>query len=286
MTNSQKSLILCADDFALSPAVSRGILEALSMGRLSATGAMTTQAYWKTGAQELLTLKPDADIGVHLNLTLGSPLSPMPGFCPDGNFPKLGFIIATAHKSLLPEGEIRTEIARQFDAFEHEMGRAPDFVDGHQHVQVLPQIRLWLLEEMAKRGWAGKVWLRNSGDSLKNIALRRVEFRKALLVAFFSRGFAKQARALGFAVNDSFAGFSSFKAQDYAADFNTYLEAPGVRHLVMCHPGYVDDELKALDPVTASREHELAFLLSDDFLNCVAAKGLVIGRFQPRLTPR
>ena len=35
---------LCADDFALSPAVTRGILEALAAGRLTATSAMTTQA--------------------------------------------------------------------------------------------------------------------------------------------------------------------------------------------------------------------------------------------------
>jgi predicted glycoside hydrolase/deacetylase ChbG (UPF0249 family) len=30
----------------------------------------------------------------------------------------------------------------------------------------------------------------------------------------------------------------------------------------MCHPGYVDEDLKALDPVTTTREQELAFLLS------------------------
>ena len=33
----------------------------------------------------------------------------------------------------------------------------------------------------------------------------------------------------------------------------------------MCHPGRVDDELARLDPVTFSRETELAFLLSDRF---------------------
>jgi predicted glycoside hydrolase/deacetylase ChbG (UPF0249 family) len=33
----------------------------------------------------------------------------------------------------------------------------------------------------------------------------------------------------------------------------------------MCHPGHVDTELARLDPVTDSREMELAFLLSDRF---------------------
>jgi chitin disaccharide deacetylase len=34
---------------------------------------------------------------------------------------------------------------------------------------------------------------------------------------------------------------------------------------VMCHPGYVDDALRALDPVVETREQELRFLLSSEF---------------------
>ena len=66
---------------------------------------------------------------------------------------------------------------------------------------------------------------------------------------------AKKAEAAGFALNDGFAGFSDFDAAgDFAADFASYLTAPGTRHLIMCHPGRVDAELARLDPVTASRE--------------------------------
>jgi predicted glycoside hydrolase/deacetylase ChbG (UPF0249 family) len=39
----------------------------------------------------------------------------------------------------------------------------------------------------------------------------------------------------------------------------------------MCHPGHVDDELARLDPVTQSRETELAFLLSDRFEDVMGA---------------
>jgi hypothetical protein len=42
----------------------------------------------------------------------------------------------------------------------------------------------------------------------------------------------------------------------------------------MCHPGHVDDELAALDPVLVTRETELAFLLSDDFTKMLAAKDM------------
>jgi hypothetical protein len=36
--------------------------------------------------------------------------------------------------------------------------------------------------------------------------------------------------------------------------------APGPAHLVMCHPGHVDAELAALDPVVGRREDELRAL--------------------------
>ena len=67
-------------------------------------------------------------------------------------------------------------------------------------------------------------------------------------------------------------------AGDYAADFATYLTAPGEKQLIMCHPGRVDDELARLDPVTGSRERELAFLLSPRFLEIAAAAGARLAR--------
>jgi predicted glycoside hydrolase/deacetylase ChbG (UPF0249 family) len=39
-----------------------------------------------------------------------------------------------------------------------------------------------------------------------------------------------------------------------------FLEMPGQRHLVMCHPGHVDDTLRRLDPVVESRETEFLVL--------------------------
>ena len=38
------------------------------------------------------------------------------------------------------------EIAAQLRMFVHTFGRAPDFIDGHQHVHLFPQIRDAVLE--------------------------------------------------------------------------------------------------------------------------------------------
>ncbi|MGH6830070.1 MAG: ChbG/HpnK family deacetylase [Methylocella sp.] len=111
------SFCLCADDYALSPGVSRGILEALGAGRVSATGVMTTRPFWPKGAHELRQFKAKADIGLHLNLTLGSPLGDMPVFAPSGRLPGISHVLKAARKNELPEAEIGQEISRQLDGF-------------------------------------------------------------------------------------------------------------------------------------------------------------------------
>jgi chitin disaccharide deacetylase len=260
------SFCLCADDYALSPGVSRGILEALGAGRLSATGVMTTRPFWPKGAHELRQFKAKADIGVHLNLTLGSPLGDMPAFAASGRLPGISHVLKAARRNELPEAEIGQEISRQLDGFCEHFDAAPAFVDGHQHVQVLPQIRATLFACLEEKGFLGKVWLRDSSDRPWRILRRGVELTKTLGIAWLGRGFAREASARGYVTNEGFSGFSAFDpAHDYAADFARYLRAPGRRHLIMCHPGYCDEELVAADPVTLSRERELSFFLSPAF---------------------
>lgn len=266
MSSGLFSFALCADDYALSPAVSAGIREALAAGRLSATGAMTNQPFWPQEAGRLAAVRGEAEIGVHLTLTLGRPLGPAPSLASEGSFPAVGQVIKAALAGRLPLDELRAEIDRQFDAFEAAMGAPPAFVDGHQHVHALPGVRDALLDAMAARGWAGKVWTRDSADRATRVLRRGGETKKALVVAALTRGYAAAARRRGFSVNDGFSGFSAFDpAQDYGAAFARFLAAPGAAHLVMCHPGRVDDALRALDPVVATRPQELDFLLSEAF---------------------
>ncbi|MGB8278578.1 MAG: ChbG/HpnK family deacetylase [Methylovirgula sp.] len=273
---------LCADDFGLSEAVSRGILSALAAGRLTATSAITTRPHWRTAARQLSALGASADIGLHLNLTLAAPLTPMPAFAPDGCLPGIGKVLRAAQRRSLPRAEISQEIAAQLDAFAEAFGRFPDFVDGHQHVHVLPDVRQVLFEVLEGKGLAGRLWLRDSGDRPWRILARKREIKKALGIAWLARRFAAEARAHGFAVNEGFSGFSDFsETRDCGADFARYLIAPGAAHLIMCHPGHVDDELSRLDPVTHSREKELAFLLSSRFNDRLARHGAELGRLEP-----
>ncbi|WP_395666246.1 ChbG/HpnK family deacetylase [Methylocella sp.] len=273
---------LCADDFGLSDGVNRGVLEALDAGRLSATSALTTRPGWRRGAGELRRYRARADVGLHLNLTLGAPLSPMPGFAPSGVMPEVSRVLGAARRRELPEREIRREIARQLDAFVDAFDAPPDFVDGHQHVQILPQVRGWLLDELDRRSLNGRIWLRDSADQAQRILRRGGELKKAFGIAFLAAGFAREATRRGFSTNQGFSGFSRFDpCGDYAADFARYLRAPGPRHLIMCHPGYCDEELVLADPVTVTRERELSFILSPAFAELMRHAGARLARMAP-----
>jgi hypothetical protein len=45
----------------------------------------------------------------------------------------------------------------------------------------------------------------------------------------------------------------------------------------MCHPGFVDPELRALDSLTTLRQHEFAFFNSNAFPELLAEHGVALG---------
>jgi predicted glycoside hydrolase/deacetylase ChbG (UPF0249 family) len=270
---------LCADDYAMTPGVTRGILALLDAGRLSATGAMTNRPHWREAARQLEALRGRVDLGVHLNLTCGEPLTRMARLAPQGELPKLPVILRAGLTGTLPLGEIEVEIAAQIDAFEQATGFVPDFIDGHQHVHALPGVRRALSAALERAFPGEKPYLRDPADRLSAIRARGRHTMKALLVAGLARPFGARMRDRGFATNAGFAGYSDFDPRgDYRADFARYLIAPGETHLVMCHPGFVDDELRRIDPATDSREMEQAFFFSAQFGEICAEQGMVLGR--------
>jgi hypothetical protein len=258
-------VVLCADDFGLTEGVSRGILDLAHMGRLSATSAMTNCPAFSRMAPGLADLGETIAVGMHLNLTTGAPLGPMPVFAPTGCLPENREVIRRAF----------TEIGRQLDAFGMALGRAPDFVDGHNHVHVLPGVRPSLLRALRKRAADG-VWLRDPRDRLAAIVRRGVSVRKALLVRGFAAGFGA-ARRSGLDANAGFSGFSPFDQTTEAEVhrvFDAAFSALGPRPLVMCHPGYADDALRELDSVVGTRALELAYLGSERFRDLLEERGI------------
>ena len=277
MATALAKLVLCADDYALTEGVSRGILELAEKSRISATSAMTNMPDWPRLAPALRPLAGRIGIGLHLNLTTAAPLGRMPGVAPGGTFPRLEDLLQRSFTGRLPAGEVRAEIERQLDAFEQAFGAPPAFVDGHQHVHVLTAVRPMLLRALKARGLQGRLWLRDPSDGVLPIIRREVSSHKALIVKALAIGFRRAARAAGFETNEGFSGYSPFElATKPERVFSQALVDLGPRPVVMAHPGYADERLSQLDSDVESRPHELAFLASPAFDGLLEERGVTL----------
>jgi predicted glycoside hydrolase/deacetylase ChbG (UPF0249 family) len=174
---------------------------------------------------------------------------------------------------------LATEIASQVKDFSRMFGRAPDFIDGHHHVHLLPQIRDAVLR-VAKES-APNAWLRQCGRGapfMARLVMGRLGDRKGFFLDILSRNFRRRAAALGLRTNPAFAGTYEFADDaDFRALFPRFLEGLPDGGVVMCHPGFVDPELRRLDPLTTLREREYAFFASDTFPAVLAAHGVTLG---------
>jgi predicted glycoside hydrolase/deacetylase ChbG (UPF0249 family) len=208
---------------------------------------------------------PRAAIGLHVTLT--GPFRPRnAGFrlLVDGAFPKLEQMLIRGTLHMLPHKALAAEIASQIEAFVLAFGRPPDFIDGHQHVHLFPQVRDALLEVV--KAAAPQAWVRQCGSIAP--LRRRLHDRKAPLLDVLSRSFRRRAAARGIATNPAFAGTYDFDiatAPDFAALFPRFLEGLPADSVVMCHPGFVDDELTRLDPLTHQREREYEYFAGEQF---------------------
>jgi predicted glycoside hydrolase/deacetylase ChbG (UPF0249 family) len=270
---------LCADDYGISPSVNAAIRDLVVRERLNATSVMVVAPSFHRGEavalQVLNSTTQRVAIGLHVTLT--APFCPLSeGFRPlrGGAFASLGTILLRAGLRSLEADALMTEITRQVGLFAELFGRPPDFIDGHQHVQLFPQVRDALLA-VARRE-APAAWVRQCGRVLPN--RRTFDDRKGLLLDLLSRGFRRRAAALGVRTNPAFAGTYTFRDQvDFAARFPHFLDGLPDGSVVMCHPGFVDSELQKLDPLTTLREQEYAFFAQDTFPGVLARHGVALG---------
>ena len=277
---SLRRIWLCADDYGISPGVNRAIRDLIEGGRLNATSVMVVGP--SLGREEVAALQaaaassPRCAIGLHATLTapfhpLTMHFRPLEGglFLP---FPKL--LRAGLLRRLDPE-IIRAELMIQLATFKDLFGRAPDFVDGHQHTQLYPQVRDAFLS--AVKDAAPAAWVRQCGRRARPL-LQRLGAPKALFLDGLSAQFRKRAAGAGVAFNPGFAGAYDFaRQQDFGSLMRQFLDGMPDRGVIMCHPGFVDDVLRGLDPLTNQREHEHAYLRGEQFPELLAANGVTLG---------
>src|SRR5882724_731098 len=269
---------LCADDYGIAEGVNRAIRDLIGRGRLNATSVMAVgSAIGRdevSALQDVAAKSPRCAIGLHATLT--APFRPLTiHFRPtDGGmflpFPQL--LRAGLLRRLDPE-MIHGELMVQLAAFQELFGRPPDFVDGHQHAQLFPQVRDAFLRAVKQA--APGAWVRQGGR-LKPLA-GLLGAPKALVLDVLSAQFRKRAAIADLPFNPAFAGAYDFsKAPDFGRLMGEFLRGLPEGGLVMCHPGFVDETLESLDPLTTQREAEHAYLAGEHFPPLLKANNVTL----------
>jgi chitin disaccharide deacetylase len=270
---------LCADDYGLSPGVNRAICELIGRGRLNATSVMVVgPAIGRdevSALQAVASASPRCAIGLHATLT--APFRPLTmHFQPldGGMFLSFQRLLRAGLLRRLDPEIIQAELRVQLTAFKDLFGRAPDFVDGHQHAQLFPQARDAFLAAVKQA--APNAWVRQCGRHQP--LARGLGSPKALVLDLLSAQFRKRAARAGITFNPGFAGAYDFSRQpDFGALMRQFLDGLPEDGVIMCHPGFVDETLESLDPLTVQREHEHAFLAGEHFPQLLAANKVTLG---------
>lgn len=244
-----KQVIFCADDYAIHPYADEAIISLIVQGRLTATSCLVLSPRWKQAAALLsTTIQNKADLGLHLDFTeFESTLKQ--------SLPKL-IVNSLLHQ--LPTEKLRAVISLQLSQFEDVLGRAPDYIDGHQHVHQLPQIRDVLLECLNQRYSTCPPWIRISRPPAK-------DGLKANIIGLLGgSSLKKKSHTLGLHHSHRLLGVYGFDQSRpaYQSRCQDWLAEAKSGDAFMCHPatsGWAED------PVGEARRMEFEFLSSKEF---------------------
>ena len=234
MMGAARRLIVNADDLGRTSGINRGIVEAHRRGIVTSATLMVNHAA-APEAGALARQNPRLGLGLHVALTGGSPtLAPAQ---------ITTLVDAQGRLPAKPEGlgaadpaEIRAEARAQLARFVDIVGRLPTHFDSHHHSHRLPAVFDALVALAAETG-------------------RPVRAAAA--------GMGERLRRRGVATTDHFV--EAFHGEDATLDrLKAILETlpPGTTEL-MCHPAFVDEELRAASGYAEPRARELQVLTDE-----------------------
>jgi predicted glycoside hydrolase/deacetylase ChbG (UPF0249 family) len=271
-----KYLIVNADDFAMSPGVSRGILEAHATGIVTSTSVLVNTSWAEESLSAAVARAPGLGLGLHINLSFGRPVM-APTLVhslvgPGGCFFSSERLLEAMKGFRKPD--IRREVGAQFERFVALAGRKPDHLDSHQFLGGLqPDVFAAMLELAG----AEHIPVRNPGDFQDRSRLERLLHRIHRENDGSGPAF-ENFRTLPDTLNTLCRSLPPCRAPDrFLYEFygsgarrEVVLDildslAEGVTEL-MCHPGYAGD---LEDSYRGPREAELA-ILRDPLLRAAA----------------
>ncbi len=281
-----KNLIVNADDLGWTEGVNRGIADAFRNGIVTSTSMLANGAAF-AGGLEIAQQAPGLGLGVHLNLSDGTPVADGETVTSllndEGEFaggPKSLFLKQVRRGLVLREVEIEwdAQIQKVRDA-----GIEPTHLDGHKHVHMLPGL-FEIALRLAKRHSIGAIRIALEESSLRTalasgkkqcsgvVMKQGVQARGLKLLARDAR---EQAERAGIAAADYFCGIAQTGELTQEGLKKFLKSLPEGTTELMCHPGHVDAALKkTATRLQDSRQAELEILTDTGVRNLVASQGI------------
>jgi len=244
------SLVVTADDLGLSAGVTKGVLESHRRGIVRSASLIVT-ADSSAEAAALARMEGDLEVGLHIDLVGGWPVSDPAAVRSlvddEGRFLGLGELAKRLFSGRVRAREVAAELRAQA-ALARSWGILPLAWDSHRHVHLMPPVARvvgriareegvrWIRRARSPRAWAGP----------KETSLRVATFASALAFR-------------GIPGNRWYVDMTSQRPRLDAAGVALLATYRGVGEIA-AHPGYVDDDLRAVDTLVDERRKDLEIL--------------------------
>ncbi len=281
-----KNLIVNADDLGWTEGVNHGIAEAHRQGLVTSASLLANGPAFASGV-EMAHRTPALGVGVHLNLSNGSPSAPqlqVKSLLNDAGVFNGGpenLLLRLAGRSLALE-EVEREWHAQIQKI-REAGIQPTHLDGHKHVQMLPGL-FEIALRLAKRHGIRAIRISHEASALRaalsagggqktSVVLKQgVQARGLKLLAHDAREMADRA---GIVTADYFCGIAQAGELTREGVARLLSNLPEGTTELMCHPGFAGDDLrKTQTRLQTSRQSELEILTDTTIRNLVASQGI------------
>ncbi|HEX9496110.1 MAG TPA: ChbG/HpnK family deacetylase [Candidatus Limnocylindria bacterium] len=248
-----KRLIVNADDLGRAPGINAGVLRAHREGIVTAATLMVAAPATDEAAR-LARATPSLDVGVHLTLTYGRPVSDpsrVPSLVePDGTFPRGPGALAADR---VQRDEALIEYRAQYARARDLIGRAPTHLDSHHWTHDAPALE-WAIAELATETGAA---VRPHDDAQRD----RLRARGIRTVDHYRRDFQHDGHV------------------DVAALERILADLAGGVTELGCHPGEPDAELARTSAYAALRVDELATLTDPRARAALARHAIALGDY-------
>jgi chitin disaccharide deacetylase len=272
-TRLPRRLIVNADDFGMSPAVSSGIIEAAEAGSVSSASMIVNLDGFDDAVRRAKSFGA-LPLGLHFNIVAGRPLTRAPSLTDkSGSFVRLGSLLWRATTGRINACELAAECVAQLDRMS-AVGLRATHLDSHRHVHMHPAIFSTIVAAGASRGVGiVRVPIEPLRTNFGNLRATAKKIGLSISTKLHSTNGVERP--------DHFFGISMQGGESFGPRLLALIpRLPAGTSELMTHPGHVDAALENSDSYTWQREMELSTLLSPRFRELLQRNDVQLASFE------